>query len=169
MPKSSKTKKFIIMIVFMVLLLVVLLFIFFPGKGTASASGIKTYGVDEYLEWMGKEQLCELFENMGSENNTAYVLRYSAESGLDGRTVCTYAVYVPSAAAVRAAGLETDGFVFDRDLKLLLESKKQAGGGIFCFTHYSDEKMDFSVTLDGKRIDTKITDVGFNPIPSTEP
>lgn len=169
MLKRSKTKKFIIIIVFMVLLLVVLLFIFFPGRGTVSASGIKTYAVDEYLEWMGKERLSELFKNIGSENNTAYVLRYFAESSIDGRTVCTYAVYVPSAAAVRAAGLETDGSIFSRYLKLLLESKKQAGGCIFCFTHYSDKQMDFSVTLDGKRMDTKITDVDFNPIPSTEP
>lgn len=145
-----------------ILLLVVLLLIFFPGKGTASVSGIKTYGVDEYLNLMGKEQISELFENIGGENNTVYVLHHSAESDLDYRTMNTYAVYIPNAEGVSASELETVGPVFGRHLRLVLAAKEQAGNGIFCLTIHSDKNMDFRVYHDGKRMDTEIAEADFN-------
>lgn len=164
----SKTKKYGIFIILTILLSVVLLLIFFPSKGAASASGVKTYGVDEYLEWVGKEQLSELFENMDDENNTAYVLHHSAESDLDYRTLNTYAVTSPNAGGVSASGLVTAGPVFGRHLRLTLEANGQADNGIFCLTIHSDKNMDFRVYLDGKRMDTKIAEVDFHPIPSAE-
>lgn len=142
--------------------------IFFPGKGAASASGIKTYGVDEYLERMGKEQLSELFENMDDENNTAYALHHSAESDIDYLTLNTYAVYIPNAGGVSASGLVTAGPVFGRHLRLTLEANGQVGNGIFCPTIHSDKNMDFRVYLDGKRMDTEIAEVDFNPLPSAK-
>lgn len=163
-----KTKKRGMFIILTILLSAVLLLIFIPGKGAASASGMKTYGVDEYLEWMGKEQLSELFENMDGENNTVYVLHHSAKSGLDYRTMNTYAVYIPNAGGVSASGLETAGPVFGRHLKLMLEANGQAGNGIFCLTIHSDKNMDFRVYLDGKRMDTEIAEVDFNPLPSAK-
>lgn len=168
MTKSSKSKMWAVWIALAVLSLVALSLLFFPGKGAASASGIKTYGVDEYLEWMGKEQLSELFENMDDENNTAYVLHHSAESDLDYRTLNTYAVYIPNAGGVSASGLATAGPVFGRHLRLTLEANGQVGNGIFCLTIHSDKNMDFRVYLDGKRMDTEIAEVDFNPLPSAK-
>lgn len=164
----SKTKKCGIFIILTILLLVVLLLIFFPSKGAASASGIKTYGVDEYLEWMGKEQLSELFENMDDENNTAYVLHHSAESDTDYQTMNTYAVYIPTIGGISASGLATAGPVFGRHLRLTLEANGQADNGVFCLTIHSDKNMDFRVYLDGKRMDTEIAEVDFNPLPSAK-
>lgn len=164
----SKTKKFGIFIILAIFLSVVLLLIFFPSKGTTSASGVKTYGVDEYLEWMGKEQLSELFYNMDDENNTAYVLHHSAESDTDYRTMNTYAVYIPNAGGVSASGLVTAGPVFGRHLRLTLEANGQAGNGIFGLTIHSDKNMDFRVYLGGKRVNTEIKEVDFNPLPSAK-
>ena len=166
MPKNSKTKKFGIIIVIVLLLSVFLIFI--PGKGTASATGIKTFSEDEYLKLMGIESLSEMFENMDSEDNAAYVIQYSAESGLDYETANTYAVYVPSAGEVLAAGLETAGTVFHRYLRLMLEKNGQADNEVFCLTFHSDKKMDFRVFLDGKPLDTEIMEVDFNPLPSSK-
>lgn len=164
----SKAKKYGIFITLTMLLSVVLLLIFFPSKGTASASGIKTYRVDEYLELMGKGQISELFENVDGESSTAYVLHYSAESDLDYRTLNTYAVYIPNAGGVSASELETAGPVFSRHLRLALTAKEQADNAVLCFSFYSDKEMAFRVYLDGKRMDMKVTDVDFHPSPSAE-
>lgn len=117
---------------------------------------------------MGVEQFSDLFQDVGDNYNTAYVLQYSGESNLDFKTISTYAVYVPGAGSASAVGLGTSGPVFSRHLKLDLDSTGQTGNDVYCITSHSDKEMDFRVYLDGKRIDTKIVDVDFNPIPSIE-
>lgn len=153
-----------IIIIIIILLSIIVFRIFCAGKGTASASGIKTFSEDEYLKLMGKESLSEMFENMEVENNTAYVLRYFGKSDLNYKTVNTYAVYVPGAGEVSPASLE-NASLSGRYLRLMLEESGEAGNEVFCITFHSDKEMDFRVYIDGKRMNTEISDVDFNPIP----
>lgn len=157
-----------IIIIIFILLSITVFRIFCAGKGTASASGIKTFSEDEYLKLMGKESLSEMFENMEGENNTAYVLRYFAKSDLDYKTDNAYAVYVPCAGEVSPASLETAGSVSGRYLRLMLEESREDDNAVFCITFHSDKEIDFRVYIDGKRMNTEISDVDFNPIPSAK-
>lgn len=162
---KSKHKICAIIIIIIILLSIIVFGIFCAGKGTASASGIKTFSVDEYLKLMGKGSFSETFENMEGENNTAYVLRYSAKNDFDYKTVSAYAVYVPCAGEVSLASLETTDSVFGCYLRLMLEESGEAGNAVFCITFHSDKEMDVRVYIDGKRMNTEISDVDYNPIP----
>lgn len=163
-----KSKHKMCAIIIIILLLIIVFRVFCANKGTASPSGIKTFSEDEYLKLMGKESLSETFENMEGENNTAYVLRYSAKNDSDYKTVNTYAVYVPGAREVSPASLEITDSVFGCYLMLMLEESGEAGNAVFCITFHSDKEMDVRVYIDGKRMNTEILDVDYNPIPSAK-
>ena len=163
MKKQHSKVFYIVPVLAVILVISAVLLLFFPGSGSASASGILSLNTDEYVKAMGVEQFSDLFQD-----NMAYVLQYAGESNLDFKTTSTYAVYVPGAGSASAVGLGTSGPVFSRHLKLDLDSTGQTGNDVYCITSHSDKEMDFRVYLDGKRIDTKIVDVDFNPIPSIE-
>ena len=168
MKKQHSKVFYIVPVLAVILVISAVLLLFFPGSGSASASGILSLNTDEYVKALGVEQFSDLFQDVGDNYNTAYVLQYAGESNLDFKTISTYAVYVPGAGSASAVGLGTSGPVFSRHLKLDLDSTGQTGNDVYCITSHSDKEMDFRVYLDGKRIDTKIVDVDFNPIPSIE-
>lgn len=168
MKKQKSKVLYISLALAVILIIAVVLFLFFPGNGSASASGILTLNTDDYVNAMGAEQLSDLFKDMNSDYNTAYVLRHVGESILDFETACTYAVYVPGAGEASAIGLGTSGSVFSRHLNFKLEATGQEGEAVYCITSHSDKEMDFQVYLDGKKIDTRIIDVDFNPAPFIE-
>lgn len=160
---KKKLKRIYTVFMFTAILIVpVILLFFFPVSG--SVSGIRTYGTDEYLKAMDKEELPELFVNTGGRYDIACVLRYTEEGDIGFPASAYYAVYVPGAGDSSAIGLETSGPVFRRYLKLNLDSGGQSGNSVFCLTFHSDKEMDFRVYLNGKKIDTAIMDVAFNPV-----
>lgn len=165
--QNSKTL-YIVLIVLIALLILAVLIWRFSSNRFISASGVKTYEVDEYLDAMDQKQISEWFENIGGEYDTAYVLRHIEVSNLEFQTVYNYVIYVPSAGKDSVVGVGTSGSIFHHYLKLELDTDGQSGNIIFCITFYTDQEMDFKVYIDGKKINTEITDVDFNLIPFSE-
>ena len=150
------------------LLILLAVFSFSVSGGGSYTTGFTSYEVDEYRKLTGEEQADAWLSEAGGRYDAAYVLRYAVQRQ-DGSYENCFAIYVPCAGEDSSVGIGGTVSLFGkRAVRLDLESGRQAGNVVFCVTSNADEKMGLKIYCDGKKLDTEIRDVEFNPVPGNQ-
>lgn len=168
-PKDKTLWKILVAIILIPVILILALGISFTAASGGGSSSLREITVDEIyndqdLPDSTKAYIEEWLEALPKETNHAYALRYTNQFDPESDTKdYYYLIYIPGGGNVARMGFGYSSGLFSSTFKMDLEGSRNQDG-LYCAMTTSNKKAPLlRVTLDGKRFESVVTVVDFNP------
>jgi hypothetical protein len=153
-------KIFAVVVALPVLLILLLVLFRTSGYGNSTMNTVSQTVAD----YESKPEVTAWLDTVGSNYETAYVLRYRTESG--DQKVTHYLIYCPSVDQNARISSRNKVGLFGGAIEVRFETAGSSGAeaALTTVSYYSDKYGELTVFLDGKKIPCEITDVDYKPV-----